>query len=115
VDSEGNIANYEADGRRIGMGGAMDLVAGARTVYVLTEHCDRAGRPKLVRRCDLPLTGASECDAIITERAVFKRGPAGGFVLTEVAHGHTLDEIAASTPMLYAVAEDVELDAWGAS
>ena len=114
VDGDGNIANYELPGRKIGMGGAMDLVAGARTVYVLTEHCTKDGGPKLVDRCTLPLTGAGECDVIITERALFRRRPGGGFVLEEVACGHTLEEIAAATTMAYAVAGDVRLDAYGA-
>ena len=54
VDGEGNIANYEMPGRKIGMGGAMDLVAGAKCVYVLTEHCVKDGASKLVKRCSLP-------------------------------------------------------------
>jgi 3-oxoacid CoA-transferase B subunit len=114
VDGDGNIANYEMSGRMIGMGGAMDLVAGARTVYVLTEHCAKDGSPKLVKRCTLPLTGAAECDVIITERAFFRRRPGGGFVLEEVACGHTLEEIAAYTEMAYSVVDDVKLDAFGA-
>lgn len=113
VDGEGNIANYEMPGRKIGMGGAMDLVAGARTVYVLTEHCAKDGRPKLVERCTLPLTGAGECDVVITERALFRRAASGGFVLEEVACGHTLGEVAAHTEMAYTVAEEVRLDAYG--
>ena len=115
VDGDGNIANYEMPGRKIGMGGAMDLVAGARTVYVLTEHCTKEGAPKLVRRCTLPLTGAGECDVIITERALFRRHPDRGFVLEEVACGHTLEDIAACTQMAYTVADDVRLGAFGAA
>ena len=114
VDGDGSIANYEMPGRKIGMGGAMDLVAGARTVYVLTEHCTREGAPKLVRRCTLPLTGAGECDVIVTERGLFRRYAGRGFVLEEVACGHTLEEIAAVTEMGYTVAGDVKLDAYGA-
>jgi 3-oxoacid CoA-transferase B subunit len=113
VDSDGDIANYEMPGRKIGMGGAMDLVAGARTVYVLTEHCAKDGSPKLVARCTLPLTGAGECDVIITERALFRRCPRRGFVLEEIACGHTLEEIAACTEMTYTLAEDVKVDAYG--
>jgi acetate CoA/acetoacetate CoA-transferase beta subunit len=113
VDGEGNIANYEMPGRKIGMGGAMDLVAGARRVYVLTEHCTKEGAPKLVRLCTLPLTGAEECDVIITERAVFRRHPEHGFLLEEVARGHTLEEVAACTELAFEVADDVKLDACG--
>ena len=113
VDGDGNIANYEMPGRKIGMGGAMDLVAGARTVYVLTEHCAKDGTPKLVARCTLPLTGAAECNVIVTERALFRRRTEGGFVLEEVARGHTLEEIATCTEMAYAVADDVRRDAYG--
>jgi 3-oxoacid CoA-transferase B subunit len=113
VDGDGDIANYEMPGRKIGMGGAMDLVAGARTVYVLTEHCTKNGAPKLVERCTLPLTGAGECDVVITERALFRRHAGRGFVLEEVACGHTLEEIAACTEMAYTVADDVRLDAYG--
>jgi 3-oxoacid CoA-transferase B subunit len=113
VDGDGDIANYELPGRKIGMGGAMDLVAGARTVYVLTEHCTKDGRAKLVKRCTLPLTGAGECDVIVTERALFRRRPGRGFVLEEVALGHTLEEIAACTEMVYEVALDVKVDAYG--
>jgi acetate CoA/acetoacetate CoA-transferase beta subunit len=115
VDGDGNIANYELPDRKIGMGGAMDLVAGARTVFVLTEHCTNGGSPKLVEHCTLPLTGAGECDVIVTERALFRRSPGRGFVLEEVACGHTLDEIAACTEMAYTVADDVKLDAYGAA
>lgn len=113
ADGDGNIANYEMPGRKIGMGGAMDLVAGARVVYVLTEHCAKDGSPKLVAHCSLPLTGAGECDVIITERAVFRRHPGRGFVLEEVARGHSLEEIAAHTTMAYTVADSVKLEAYG--
>jgi 3-oxoacid CoA-transferase B subunit len=115
VDGDGNIANYEMPGRKIGMGGAMDLVTGARRVYVLTEHCAKDGSPKLVERCTLPLTGAGECDVIITERALFRRSPDSGFVLEEVACGYALAEIRDATPMRYEVAPDVKLEAYGAS
>jgi acetate CoA/acetoacetate CoA-transferase beta subunit len=115
VDEEGSIANYEMPGRRIGMGGAMDLVTGARRVIVLTEHTCRDGSSKLLRRCTLPLTGAEECDVIITERGLFRRREGGGFTLEEVASGHTLDEIRACTEMDYAVDEHVRLDAYGAA
>jgi acyl CoA:acetate/3-ketoacid CoA transferase beta subunit len=81
---------------------------------VLTEHCAKDGSSKLVARCTLPLTGAGECDVVITERALFRRTPERGFVLEEVAFGHTLAEIADRTEMAYSVADDVKLDAYGA-
>ncbi len=113
VDGDGDIANWQMPGRKIGMGGAMDLVAGARRVYVLTEHCAKDGSPKLVERCTLPLTGAGECDVLITERALFRRSPERGFVLEEVARGYALDDIRSATGMRYEVAEDVRLEAYG--
>jgi acetate CoA/acetoacetate CoA-transferase beta subunit len=113
VDGAGNIANYEMPGRKIGMGGAMDLVTGAKTVYVLTEHCAKDGSPKLMRRCTLPLTGAAECDVIVTERALFRRYADRGFVLEEVACGYTLDDIRSATAMQYSESDTVRLEAYG--
>jgi acetate CoA/acetoacetate CoA-transferase beta subunit len=114
VDGDGNIASYEIpDDLVAGMGGAMDLLAGARTVYVLTEHCSKDGKTKLVEHCTFPLTGAGEADVIITERALFRRRSGQGFVLEEVACGFTLHDITASTDMLYAISDDVKLGAYG--
>lgn len=114
VDGEGNIASYEIPGKMIaGMGGAMDLLVGARTVYVLTEHCSSDGKTKLVDRCSYPLTGAAEADVILTERALFRRYADRGFVLEEVARGYTLDDIAAATDLAYTVSPDVRLEAYG--
>jgi acetate CoA/acetoacetate CoA-transferase beta subunit len=114
VDGEGNIASYEVPGKMIvGPGGAMDLLVGARTVYVLTEHCSGDGKTKLVDRCSYPLTGAGEADVIITERALLRRHPGRGFVLEEVADGYTLDDIAAVTDLAYTVSKDVRMEAYG--
>jgi acetate CoA/acetoacetate CoA-transferase beta subunit len=114
VDGEGNIANYTIPGKLLaGMGGAMDLITGAKIVHIVTEHCAKDGTPKLMKKCTFPLTGAKECDVIITERALFRRHPDKGFVLEEVARGYTLDDIAACTDMDYEVAGDVKLDAYG--
>jgi Acyl CoA:acetate/3-ketoacid CoA transferase, beta subunit len=96
-----------------GMGGTMDLVTGAKTVYIVSEHCAKDGSSKLMKQCTFPLTGAEECDVIITERALFRRYPDKGFVLEEVAVGYTLDDIAGCTDMAYTVADDVKLDAFG--
>ena len=114
VDSYGNIASYEVPGKIVaGMGGAMDLLIGAKIVNVVTEHCSKDGESKLLKKCTYPLTGANEADAIITERAVFRRSPDQGFVLEEVARGYTLEDIAACTEMDYVVSENVKLDAYG--
>ena len=115
VDEEGNIANWIIPGKMLaGMGGAMDLVTGAKVVYIVSEHCAKDGSSKLMKRCTFPLTGAKEADVIITERALFRRHPEKGWVLEEVACGYTLDDIAACTDMAYTVADDVRLEAFGA-
>jgi acetate CoA/acetoacetate CoA-transferase beta subunit len=114
VDEKGDIANWIVPGKMLaGMGGAMDLVTGAKTVYIVTEHCARDGSSKLLKRCTFPLTGAGECDVIITERALFRRHPDEGFVLEEVAAGYSLEAIAACTDMSYTVAADVRMAAYG--
>ena len=114
VDGEGNIASYEIPGKLVaGMGGAMDLLAGAKVVNVVTEHCSKDGASKLVKQCTYPLTGAAEADVIITERALFRRYPDKGFMLEEVACGYTLDDIKACTDMDYVVSDTVTLDAYG--
>ena len=114
VDTYGTIASYEVPGKLVaGMGGAMELLAGARVVNVVTEHCSARGDAKLVSRCTFPLTGTGEVDVIITERAVFRRYPDSGFVLEEVARGYTLDDIARCTQMGYLVSDSVKTDAYG--
>jgi len=114
VDEEGNIANWIVPGGLLaGMGGAMDLVTGAKIVHIVTEHCARDGSTKLMKRCTFPLTGAKESDVIITERALFRRFPGKGWVLEEVAVGYSLADIAGCTHLAYTVADDVKLDAYG--
>jgi len=114
VDGEGNIASYEIPGKLVaGMGGAMDLLAGAKVVNVVTEHCSKDGKTKLVKHCTFPLTGVAEADVIITERALFRRYADKGMVLEEVARGYSLDDVAACTEMDYAVADDVKMEAYG--
>lgn len=107
VDEEGNLANWAVPGKPLlGVGGAMDLAAGAKRLIVTMTHTDRDGSPKVVRRCDLPLTAQGVVDTIITELAVF-RFLDGHLTLTELLPGVTLAQVESSTEAAFAVAWDV--------
>jgi 3-oxoacid CoA-transferase subunit B len=96
VSGSGDLANWYVPGQQPAVGGAMDLVAGARQVWVAMEHVDRAGRPKIIQRCTFPLTGRGVVTRIYTDLAVFHIVD-GGLRLTECAPGVTPEDIRART------------------
>ena len=103
VDEEGSLASWSIPGRFTpGIGGAMDLVVGARRVIVAMEHFTRQGAPRFLRRCTLPLTAQGEVDLLVTDLAVF-RFDRGGPVLVELQPGATLDAVRARTAARFAV------------
>ena len=107
VDEKGNIANYMIPGKMVpGMGGAMDLLSGAKKVIVAMEHTAK-GNPKILKECTLPLTAAGAVDLIITEMAVIKVTKEG-LLLTEINPEYTLEEVIAATDAELIISDDLK-------
>ena len=113
ADAEGNLANWSVPGKFTpGMGGAMDLVVGAKKVIVVMEHTSK-GKTKIVEKCDLPLTASGEVNLIITERCVFRvdfdaAHVSKGLILEEINPMFTVDDIKACTDASFRVSENLK-------
>ncbi|MFR3728954.1 3-oxoacid CoA-transferase subunit B [Lacrimispora sp.] len=110
VDEEGNVANWMVPGKKVpGMGGAMDLVVGARKVILAMEHVNKNGAPKIVKRCKLPLTAVNVVKTIVTDMAVIDVVPEKGLVVKEIAPGLSVDDVQKATDARLSIASDLKV------
>lgn len=109
VSATGDIANWMIPGKMVkGMGGAMDLVAGTPRVIVVMEHVNKKGEHKIVKECELPLTGKSCVDLVVTDLAVFEINRGKGMTLVEHAPGISIEEIRSKTGGPFSVSENLK-------
>lgn len=109
VAENGDLANWMIPGKMVkGMGGAMDLVNGAKRVVVIMEHVNKYGESKIKKECTLPLTGKGVVNSLITDYAVFEFTP-NGMVLTEIAEGMTVEELKERTEASYTVSPKLKV------
>ncbi|MDK2823573.1 MAG: acetate CoA/acetoacetate CoA-transferase beta subunit [Clostridia bacterium] len=107
VDQEGNLANWKMPGKKtVGIGGGMDLVSGAKRVIIAMEHTSK-GSPKIVKKCEIPLTGLKCVDLIVTEMAVIEVTE-NGLLLKELAPGVTVDQVLAATEAELILSPDIK-------
>ena len=108
VDEKGNVANWIIpNGKQLGVGGAMDLVSGAKQVYIAMQHVTKKGEAKIIPQCKLPVTGFGEVDVVVTEYALF-RFHGGKMTLEEIAPEITIEELKSVTTAEYMIRPDLK-------
>ena len=108
VSAAGDLANWIVPGKRVpGVGGAMELAYGAKHLIALMQHCEKNGKPKIVRKCTLPLTATSCVKRVITEMGVFDIDPQHGLTLTEVMPGFMVSDLRNHTEADFILSENL--------